>query len=372
MREKKDESNLTGNTPLDGTPPKGNLLGFLSHPVVVVLGLFGSVASLIGIPLAFYLSAKEYPKLTYYVNPAKAVVVKAGQASRLTTSYDNKVIDTDITAAQVQLWNSGGESIKRESVLRPVVIYTDNNTPILEATIRKARREVTRLALNTEEAQQGRVTVLWDILEQTDGGAIQLIYAGSTSVPIRVDGVIEGQPQIAEYNSEEWSNGSWARFFLLIAFTLLMAASLLRQAKALNKESFHSYLKAHESLIENYDSTIETYRDLLSSSDKRMADFQERTKSYQDDYLKPVLESTSKYIEGFKQSKQEYEKLIERHESEKKQEIAKNDRKHQKFHKEERRFDLSLLGALLLMLLTLIPAIYFIFIAQPVGPPFGF
>ena len=174
------------------------LVKALSHPLLGLMGVVGSIASLVSIPLAiyFYSVSKADPLLTYYTNPVKAVVVRAGQASRLKASYDNKVIDSDITAAQVALWNRGTKAIKKPDVLKPVVIYTENKTPILEATIRKVSREVIKLALNTDELQEGRVTVSWDILEHDDGGIIQLIYAGDANLGIRVDGVIEGQKDI--------------------------------------------------------------------------------------------------------------------------------------------------------------------------------
>ena len=50
----------------------------------------------------------------------------------------------------------------------------------------------------TDEAQNGRVTISWQILEQNDGGIIQLIYTGNPEVNIRVDGVIEGQKEIEQ------------------------------------------------------------------------------------------------------------------------------------------------------------------------------
>jgi hypothetical protein len=178
---------------------------FSSGTVLAIVGIIGSLASLISVPLAiyFYLEAKEYPQLTYYVSPTKAIVVKVGQASKLTTSYNNKVIDTDITAAQVALWNAGRKSIKVTDILKPVVIHTDNATPILEATIRKESREVVQLALNTDELQRGRASVSWNILEQNDGGVIQLIYAGDTDVNITIDGVVEGQPIILQQSSRK-------------------------------------------------------------------------------------------------------------------------------------------------------------------------
>lgn len=200
MSRKENRPNLSEITSTGkvSDPNKSKLIRFLSHPTVVALGLLGSIASLIGIPLALYLSAKEYPQLTYYVHPVKAVIVKSGQTSKLKATYDEKLITTDITVAQVAIWNEGAKPIKRDTVLKPIVIHVEGDAPILEATIRTSGRDVTQLALNTDEIQQGRVSVFWNILEHKDGGIIQLIYAGSPNANIFVDGAIEGQRQIAQ------------------------------------------------------------------------------------------------------------------------------------------------------------------------------
>lgn len=171
---------------------------FLSHPTVAAINLIAAIIGVIGLPLSFYFyhAAKEYPLLTYYISPAKAVVVKAGQASKLTALYDNKVITTDITAAQIVLWNGGSRSIKGTDVLQPVVIHVGSDTPILEASVRKISREVIQLKLNTEELDKGRVSVSWNILEPNDGGIVQLIYAGDPEVNVDVSGIIEGSRKL--------------------------------------------------------------------------------------------------------------------------------------------------------------------------------
>jgi len=170
---------------------------FFSNPLV---GAAGSVASIAGLLLAtyFYKEGKEAPQLTFYVHPVRAVVLQAGQASRLSARFDNELVRSDITAVQVAVWNRGKLAIRQDRVLKPVVILTMNHAPILEAQIRKSTREVTELSLNTTDLEKGRVTVSWRILEQNDGGVIQLIYAGGPSVAIRVDGAIEGQKEIAQ------------------------------------------------------------------------------------------------------------------------------------------------------------------------------
>ena len=94
---------------------------FFKHPAV---GILGSLAGIIGIPLAiyFYTQTALYPDLVYYVNPARAAVVQQGAASHLTVSIDGQQITTDVSAAQVAIWNRGKQAIRHESVLEPIVI----------------------------------------------------------------------------------------------------------------------------------------------------------------------------------------------------------------------------------------------------------
>ncbi|HST20533.1 MAG TPA: hypothetical protein VLR90_05425 [Blastocatellia bacterium] len=83
------------------------------------------------------------------------------------------------------------------------MLYTTDNTPILEATIRKVSRDVVGLDLKAEEISQGRLTISWDILEHNDGGIIQIIYAGSPSVTIQAEGILEVQNEIKHTKSLE-------------------------------------------------------------------------------------------------------------------------------------------------------------------------
>lgn len=177
-------------------------LRFFSNPLI---GIIGSIASTLGLFLAiyFYLDTKESPRLIYYVHPVKAILVKSGQASRLTTTFDGKPIEGDVTTAQVAIWNDGKRAIKRENILKPIVLYLESGARILEATIRKASRDVIHLEIDSSEFQQGRVPVSWNILEQNDGGIIQITYEGNTNALISIDGVVEGQRDIERLETSE-------------------------------------------------------------------------------------------------------------------------------------------------------------------------
>jgi hypothetical protein len=171
------------------------VIRFFSNPIV---GVLGSIASILGVGLAvfFYFAQQQGRDLAVLVHPVRVPVVKSGQASQLSVKFDGSDITTDVTAAQVALWNRGRLPIRSENVLRPVRLTTPGCT-ILEATLRKQNRDVVGMGLDTSALAEGIVGISWNILEENDGGVIQIIYAGNGSVPIVLQGIIEGQRDLS-------------------------------------------------------------------------------------------------------------------------------------------------------------------------------
>lgn len=207
--------------------PRSLLVRFFSNPLVGGLGTIITTLSLVA-AIYFYLEQRQSRGLTYYVHPVKAAVVKAVQVSKLTALYDQKPVKTDITVAQVAVWNQGKLPVKDADILKTIVLFTADKSRILEATIRKVSRDVTKLRLQTDEAQNGQVAITWKIMEQNDGGIIQLIYAGNPDVDLRLDGVIEGQKEIERivYTSkfkspdEQYGGAGFSWFVLLMPLTI--------------------------------------------------------------------------------------------------------------------------------------------------------
>jgi hypothetical protein len=130
-----------------------------------------------------------------YMDPAKAVIVKSGEISKLIVLHDNKPVTRDITAVQITIWNRGNLSIRRDNVLEPIRIKT-KDAPILEATIRKKTREVTGFAVDSNERDKGQVSLSWTILEPGDGAVVQLIFAGNAQTEVLASGIVEGVPRM--------------------------------------------------------------------------------------------------------------------------------------------------------------------------------
>lgn len=179
----------------DSNDKPNALLAFFSRPVV---GIAGLIASIVGIALSvyFFLAARETPELTYFVHPAKAAVVRTGQTSRLSVQFDGQNLTGDVTAAQIAFWNAGRRSIRSGAILSPLVIGTGNKARILEARLQKASRDVVGLTVDSSRLSSGEVEIRWSILEQNDGGVLQIVYAGDEGVEIQAHAILEGQPEV--------------------------------------------------------------------------------------------------------------------------------------------------------------------------------
>jgi hypothetical protein len=182
----------------------GRILQFFRNPVV---GIVGSVASIASVPLAVYFFAASHRArdLEYFVQPAKAVVVKAGQTSRLQVTLDGVPVGKDVTAVQVAFWNHGSESIRPEQMLQPLVIRTTGKSRVLEARLRKTSREVSGIALDLSALSDGEVRVSWRILEHNDGGIVQLIYFSDNNTEVTATATVEGQGTIGSLDPSNYT-----------------------------------------------------------------------------------------------------------------------------------------------------------------------
>jgi hypothetical protein len=183
------------------TETKSKISWDFRRTMEVISTVVGIAGFILGI--YFYYEGKKSPELTFSVNPVKLEIVSAGQATKLVVSFIGKAVESDITSTQVALWNQGKAPIRRADLLtKSVVIYTDPKTPILEATIIKTSRDIIQLSLSQDELQEGRIPLTWEILEQGDGGVIEIIYAGKPDITFKVDGIIVGQKEISRYGNK--------------------------------------------------------------------------------------------------------------------------------------------------------------------------
>ena len=159
-------------------------------------GWLGSIAGIIGLvtSIYFYHASQRYRELAYYLSPIKTSLVSS-QVSDLRVFYRDKEV-TEVTSAQVAIWNRGNEPIHPEHVIDAITIVTKPARPILKATIVRVTRPLIGFACDQTQLDKGKISVSWKILEQGDGAVVQLIYAGSPTTDIVLKGAVEGQRSI--------------------------------------------------------------------------------------------------------------------------------------------------------------------------------
>ena len=189
---------------------------FYSNPV---FGFISCIVSIIGLGLFLFVDRRTSPDLVYHVDPARATIVHANQSSRIHIEIDGKAVKENITAAQVIIWNDGGESIRGKNLLTPFVIKTGPLNPIIEADIQKVTRKVVGLQLDKSKISEGQLDVDWTILEQDDGAVIQLIYYGDDQTPITASATVEQQGAVRVRGNRGW--------VLLLGLLLAIPATLI-------------------------------------------------------------------------------------------------------------------------------------------------
>jgi hypothetical protein len=181
----------------DVAKSNSRILRFFSNPWI---GIASTIATFAGLVLAiyFYFAAISHPDIVYYLNPDRTPIVKQGSAaSRLAVQFDAHPLTSDVTAAQIAIWNRGNSAIRREAILSPIIVRTAGAS-ILEAKVIKKSRDVVHVDLDDSRLAKGEIQLSWNVLEQGDGAIIQVIYAGGSDAAIDASGVVEGQSSIRE------------------------------------------------------------------------------------------------------------------------------------------------------------------------------
>jgi len=174
---------------------KDKITKLFSSPLSNVISLVIAIISII-LAIYFYKTGKEKRELMFYCNPIKTTLIKGGQISSLEVYVNNEKITQDITAVQIAVWNNGKKPIERSDILKDVIIYSDPKVPFISAEIYKIPRDVIALKINKDHLADGYIPISWKILEQNDGGIIQIIYKGGPDIKILMKGTIKGQKEI--------------------------------------------------------------------------------------------------------------------------------------------------------------------------------
>lgn len=232
---------------------KNYISAFFSKPIV---GILGSIFSIIALPLSvyFYCESIKSPDLTFSRNPTKLEIIAASKSSKLSVDYNGQPIRGDVSVAQIAIWNQGNKPIKTEDILAPIVIQANPPVAVLETNVRKVSRDVSQFEIKANQPDKNQISVTWKILEQGDGGIIEIIYVGAPDTIFDVNGTIIGQKDIVRYNNKigfespdeefEFSRNmnKWKQFYFLPLSVLTFIGAIFTFIKSVKRKKSHSLL----------------------------------------------------------------------------------------------------------------------------------
>lgn len=203
-----------------------------SNPWIGIVATMCTIVSFV-FALYIYFTSVSVHNFTYTISPVKAVAVKSGQVSDLEVSYKGKAIITDITVVQIAIWNKGKLPIKTDNILKEIRIVTSPTTQILDASIRKESRDVIGIQIEKFHYNDGYIPISWKILEKNDGAVIQIIYAGSININLKIEGIIEGQKELTFEDLKDKSQtpidmNKVSRIILIIAISSTILLFILK------------------------------------------------------------------------------------------------------------------------------------------------
>jgi hypothetical protein len=163
----------------------------------------------IGASAYFYLLSVERRSPVIAVESNRTEIIDGESISEMpikVTRRNGEQITSNLYSARVYFWNDGRQSIGSENVLKPLRIAVGGgNEGIIYHRIVSRSRSITELSTKLDSSQGLQISELgapnhllldFRILEENDGGVIQILYTGSKSAEIRLEGVVENSERL--------------------------------------------------------------------------------------------------------------------------------------------------------------------------------
>ena len=219
------------------------------------IGVFGILLALV----TWWHSTKTRD-LSVRVSPSVVEVVKGGVASDLSVSYLGKAVTSDLRAYQIAIWNAGREPIRREDVLKPLTLSWSANSKVIEIKVVKSTRAETEISLVSTDYDSRVARFDWKILENSDGGLVQLLIQGSERPAFSISGTVVGQerisyelkgPSAAKQDSSRTVT-KWSMRFLFPILCLAFALFVFNEANSLYRTVTIKPLRRRALLLEAF------------------------------------------------------------------------------------------------------------------------
>ena len=188
-----------------------------------VIGILGSISSIIGICLAvyFYNLSNEEKEPYFFDDEIKTKLVDSENINKapikIYRSNGEEIVE-DVSSTNFYFWNNGRQPIRKEDILDSLVVSLDSTAEILKYELISTSREVCDIDLN--QVGKNKLKIDFKILEKNDGLIGQVIFAGNPKQVLKLNGHIEG---VRNFKSVESENN----FYFILFLSLISGISLI-------------------------------------------------------------------------------------------------------------------------------------------------
>jgi hypothetical protein len=186
-----------------------------------VLNLMGIALGLFSIAMSYflYVQSTRPPILMFYADPLRATIVDAAPIAGspdFQFLYKNQPIRSKTVASVFcYFWNSGPKPIRWNDMLKPPAIVFLEATEILAVREASVRRSESKIKFGpTSALKQNRLPIFFEVLEESDGAALQIVFAGDLNTPISFEGTFVGVPKTEDVAQKFRSSRSVGSFSL--------------------------------------------------------------------------------------------------------------------------------------------------------------
>ncbi len=157
---------------------------WISTGVAILIGLAG-----IAISLYFYRKSRRVKQLCYTVTTANLIQDYSAKLSGLKIEYKGKN-PANISVSKIAIWNDGTETIDHTDVAEAEPLRIVCDSEVLDWSVISFTTPANQFGL----ARSGSLLsdVVFDYLDKTEGGIVQLVHTAKTSASILLSGRVKG------------------------------------------------------------------------------------------------------------------------------------------------------------------------------------
>lgn len=211
-----------------------------------LLTLFFGLCTVAGLVIILFFPNFNSPKREFHIvaNPARSVIIDKNNiqdAPFKIIKQNGEEIKDNVSSVLIHFWNAGRKEISKSDILEPIkIIINDSSAEILRTDSIQYSRNICNIQLlkPTIADSLPAFQIYFDLLENMDGGTLQLLYIGDPNAQISFSGLIKGKTDLSHskviqnnfFNSDKFD-------FLILGIIIFLTAPVFL---LVTKEKFYS------------------------------------------------------------------------------------------------------------------------------------